>query len=78
NGAVTNPRVGMEVLVALEEGHACKPILVGCLSNNTNQVPHNMPENKTKTVLRRKMTGKSSCFNELSLEDRRGAELIYL
>uniref|UniRef100_UPI003FD81E16 type VI secretion system Vgr family protein n=1 Tax=Pseudomonas sp. TaxID=306 RepID=UPI003FD81E16 len=77
-GAVTIPRVGMEVLVAFEEGHACKPIVVGCLSNNTHQVPHNLPENKTKTVLRSKSTGKTSGFNELSLEDRSGAELIYL
>ncbi|MDY7566405.1 type VI secretion system tip protein TssI/VgrG [Pseudomonas sp. 5C2] len=77
-GAVTIPRVGMEVLVAFEEGHACKPIVVGCLSNNTHQVPYNLPDNKTKTVLRSKSTGKTSGFNELSLEDKSGAELIYL
>jgi type VI secretion system secreted protein VgrG len=37
-GAVTVPRVGMEVLVAFEEGLASKPIVVGCLSNNTHPV----------------------------------------
>ncbi|MEB0065231.1 type VI secretion system tip protein VgrG, partial [Pseudomonas sp. RTC3] len=30
------------------------------------------------TVLRSKSTGKTSGFNELSLEDKSGAELIYL
>ncbi|MGV8861640.1 MAG: type VI secretion system Vgr family protein [Pseudomonas sp.] len=78
HGAVTIPRVGMEVLVAFEEGHACKPIVVGCLSNNTQQVPYNLPDNKTKTVLRSKSTGGNSGFNELSLEDKSGAEQIYL
>ncbi|WP_257604412.1 type VI secretion system Vgr family protein [Pseudomonas sp. UMAB-08] len=77
-GAVTIPRVGMEVLVAFEEGHACKPIVVGCLSNNTHQVPYNLPDNKTKTVLRSKSTGGGSGFNELQLEDKSGAERIYL
>jgi type VI secretion system secreted protein VgrG len=77
-GAVTIPRVGMEVLVAFEEGHASKPIVVGCLSNNTKAVPYSLPENKTKTVLRSKSTGGNSGFNELQLEDKSGAERIYL
>jgi type VI secretion system secreted protein VgrG len=77
-GAVTVPRVGMEVLVAFEEGLACKPIIVGCLSNNTQRPPYSLPDNKTKTVLRSKSIGASSGYNELHLEDKTNEELIYL
>jgi type VI secretion system secreted protein VgrG len=77
-GAVTIPRVGMEVLVDYLDGDPDKPMIIGCLSNNTHRVAHTLPDNKTKTVLRSKSTPDSNGFNELHLQDQTGSELIYL
>lgn len=77
-GAVTIPRVGMEVLVDYLDGDPDKPVIIGCLSNNTRRVPYTLPDNKTKTVLRSKSSPDSSGFNELHLEDKSGSEQIYL
>lgn len=77
-GAVTVPRVGMEVLVAFEEGLASKPIIVGCLSNNLHRPAYTLPDHKTKTVLRTKSTGEESGYNELHLDDKTNEERIYL
>jgi len=41
-------------------------------------VPHSLPDNNTKTVLRSKSTGGSSGFNEIHLDDKNGAERVYL
>ena len=77
-GAVTVPRVGMEVLVDYLDGDPDKPVIIGCLSNNTHRVAHTLPDNKTKTVLRSRSSPASTGFNELHLEDKTGSELIYL
>lgn len=77
-GAVTVPRVGMEVLVSFEEGLASKPIIVGCLSNNLHRPAYSLPDNKTKTVLRSKSSPEGSGYNELHVDDKSNEELIYL
>jgi type VI secretion system secreted protein VgrG len=77
-GAVTIPRVGMEVLVDYLDGDPDKPVIIGCLSNNTQRVAHALPDNKTRTVLRSRSSPNSTGFNELHLEDKSGSELIYL
>ncbi|MEA9995908.1 type VI secretion system tip protein TssI/VgrG [Pseudomonas sp. AA4] len=77
-GAVTLPRVGMEVLVSYLEGDADRPIVMGCLPNSRNPVPYELPANKTKSVFRSRSSTASQGFNEVSFEDRDGAELVYL
>ncbi|TDF84066.1 type VI secretion system tip protein VgrG [Pseudomonas sp. H9] len=77
-GAVTIPRIGMEVLVTFQEGNPDQPLITGCLTNTRTPPPYPLPANKTKTVLRSRSTPDSSGYNELSLEDRSGQELIYL
>ncbi|MDB6048080.1 MAG: type secretion protein Rhs, partial [Pseudomonas sp.] len=77
-GAVTLPRVGMEVLVSYLEGDPDKPIVMGCLPNSLNPVPYEQPANKTKSVFRSRNSKASQGFNEVSFEDRNGAELVYL
>ncbi|MEB0075754.1 type VI secretion system tip protein TssI/VgrG [Pseudomonas sp. CCI3.2] len=52
HGAVTLPRVGMEVLISYSEGDADRPIVMGCLPNSLNPVPYELPANKTKSVFR--------------------------
>ncbi|WDG52261.1 type VI secretion system tip protein VgrG [Pseudomonas chlororaphis] len=78
HGAVTIPRVGMEVLVSFLEGNPDSPLISGCLSNSANPVPYELPAHKTRSVLRSRSSPDSTGFNELHLEDRSGQELIYL
>ena len=77
-GAVTLPRVGMEVLVAFLEGDPDKPVISGCLANSINPTPYPLPAHKTRSVLRSRSTPNGTGYNELHLEDRKGQELIYL
>ncbi|AZE42645.1 VgrG protein [Pseudomonas chlororaphis subsp. aureofaciens] len=78
HGAVTIPRVGMEVLVSFLEGNPDSPLISGCLSNSANPVPYELPAHKTRSVFRSRSSPDSTGFNELHLEDRSGQELIYL
>ncbi|MFJ7313352.1 type VI secretion system tip protein VgrG [Pseudomonas sp. NPDC098747] len=77
-GAVTVPRIGMEVVVLFEEGDPDKPLITGCVPNKIKSVAHQLPENKTRTVLRSQSSPRNGGYNELSIEDRAGQEKIYL
>lgn len=77
-GAMTIPRIGMEVLVTYLEGNPDHPLITGCVPNKVTSVAHQLPENKTKTVLRSQSSPRSGGYNELSIEDRAGLEKIYL
>ncbi|MFH6564408.1 type VI secretion system Vgr family protein [Pseudomonas kulmbachensis] len=77
-GAVTIPRIGMEVVVTYLEGNPDSPLITGCVPNKVTPVPYPLPANKTKTVLRSHSSPHSGGYNELSIEDRSGQELIYL
>jgi type VI secretion system secreted protein VgrG len=68
----------MEVLVSYLEGDPDKPIVMGCLPNSLNPVPYELPANKTKSVFRSRSSKAGQGFNEVSFEDRSGAELVYL
>ncbi|MQU63430.1 type VI secretion system tip protein VgrG [Pseudomonas sp. FSL R10-1350] len=78
HGAVTIPRVGMEVLVGYLNGDPDQPIISGCLANSLNPTPLTLPANKTQSVLRSRSTPGGSGYNELRIEDRKGLEHIYL
>lgn len=77
-GAVSIPRVGMEVLVHFENGDLDHPLIGHCLSNNLHPVPYELPAHKTRSVFRSRSTPDSRGYNELLLEDRTGRELIRL
>lgn len=77
-GAVTLPRVGMEVLVVFLEGNPDQPVISGCLSNSLNPPPYPLPRHKTRSVWRSRSTSAATGYNELYLEDRKGQEQIYL
>jgi len=77
-GAVMIPRVGMEVLVGFIDGDMDKPLVVGCLPNGANPVPLDLPADKTRSILRSQSSPGGSGYNELRIEDRQGAEEIYL
>lgn len=81
-GSVLTPRVGMEVLVGFVDADADKPLVMGCVPNGANPVALNLPADKTSSVLRSQSSpaypNGEKGYNELRIEDRRGAEEIYL
>jgi type VI secretion system secreted protein VgrG len=77
-GAVMIPRVGMEVLVGFVNGDADMPLVMGCLPNAATQVPLDLPADKTRSILRSQSSPGGGGYNELRIEDRQGAEEIYL
>jgi type VI secretion system secreted protein VgrG len=77
-GSVLTPRVGMEVLVGFVDGDADKPLVMGCLPNASTPVPLDLPADKTRSILRTRSSPDGGGYNELRIEDRKGAEEISL
>ena len=76
-GGMVIPRIGMEVLVEFLEGDPDKPVVVGNVFNGKNDAPYELPKHKTKAVWRSK-THKGEGFNEISFEDEKDQQKIYL
>ncbi|UVL40364.1 type VI secretion system tip protein VgrG [Pseudomonas sp. B21-040] len=77
-GAIVIPRIGMEVLVTFLEGDPDQPLVTGCLYHKENQVPYELPANKTRTVFKTLSSPGGGGFNELRIEDKKGAEQIFI
>jgi len=77
-GAIVIPRIGMEVLVTFLEGDPDQPLVTGCLYHKENQVPYELPANKTRTVFKSLSSPGGGGFNELRIEDKKGAEQIFI
>jgi type VI secretion system secreted protein VgrG len=76
-GMMAIPRIGHEVIVSFLEGDPDQPIVTGRTYHATNTAPYQLPEHKTKTVLRTE-THQGQGFNELSFEDQAESETVYL
>ncbi|KHL68377.1 type IV secretion protein Rhs [Pseudomonas flexibilis] len=77
-GAWLLPRVGMQVLVGFLDGELDQPLITGCLYDAEHTPPYPLPEHKTRSVLRTRSTPDGQAGNELSIDDRAGAEQLYL
>ncbi|WP_454911515.1 type VI secretion system Vgr family protein [Stutzerimonas chloritidismutans] len=77
-GGIAIPRVGMEVLVTFLEGDPDQPLVTGCLYHKEHQVPYDLPAHKTRTVFKTLSSPGGGGYNELRIEDRKGAEQIYI
>jgi len=77
-GGIAIPRIGMEVLVTFLEGDPDQPLVTGCLYHKEHQVPYDLPANKTRTVFKTLSSPGGGGYNELRIEDRKGAEQIYI
>ena len=77
-GGIAIPRVGMEVLVTFLEGDPDQPLVTGCLYHKEHQVPYDLPANKTRTVFKTLSSPGGGGYNEVRIEDRKGAEQIYV
>lgn len=71
------PRVGMEVVVAFDGGDPDKPMVIGSLYNATHPMPFALPGDKTRSGIRTQ-TVHGIGANELSFEDRKDGEQIFL
>lgn len=77
-GLVLTPRVGMEVLVGFVDGDVDKPVVMGCLANGANPAPLNLPADGTRSIFRSRSSPGGRGSNEIRIEDRAGAEEVYV
>lgn len=77
-GAVAIPRIGMEVLIEYEEGDPDFPMIVGALHKGVNKVPYELPAHKTKSVFKTSSSKDGVGSNEFRIEDKAGAEQIFV
>ena len=75
-GSQVIPRVGMEAVVSYQEGDPDRPFVIAVVPDPINSVPYALPENKTRMVLRSN-SYKSNGYNEMTFEDRAGAENVF-
>ena len=68
----------LEVLVGFVNGDMDMPLVMGCLPNAATQVPLDLPADKTRSVFRSQSSPGGGGYNELRIEDKKGAEEIYL
>ncbi|MCL2724716.1 MAG: type VI secretion system tip protein VgrG [Polyangiaceae bacterium] len=80
-GAQFIPRQGMEVLVGFLEHQGERPIILGCISSEENMPPWSGDETDFQKVGIHSRTwppGDASAWSEISIDDRKGDELIYV
>ena len=77
-GSVQIPRVGMEVQVGFTDGDPDKPYVLCCLPNASTPVPLDLPAEQTRSIFRSHSCPGGGGYNELRIEDRKGAEEIAL
>ncbi len=79
-GAMHIPRIGQEVVIDFLEGDPDRPIITGRVYNGANMPPYALAANASKSVIRSHSTkgGGPNNYNELSFEDKIGAEQVYL
>ncbi|MHC8367329.1 type VI secretion system Vgr family protein [Pseudomonas sp. ZT5P21] len=77
-GNVQIPRVGMEVQVGFTDGDPDKPYVLCCLPNASTPVPLDLPAEQTRSIFRSQSSPGGGGYNELRIEDRKGAEEIAL
>jgi type VI secretion system secreted protein VgrG len=76
-GHIAIPRIGQSVLVAFTEGDPDQPLIIGRTYNADHVTPYQLPHHKTKMAIR-SQTHKGAGFNEMSMEDEKGQENLFL
>ncbi|KAA5835435.1 type VI secretion system tip protein VgrG, partial [Pseudomonas chlororaphis] len=60
------------------EGDPDQPLITGCLYHKEHPVPYALPANKTRTVFKSMSSPGGAGYNELRIEDKKGAEQIFI
>lgn len=77
-GSSSLPRIGQEVLVEFLGGDPDRPIITGRVYTNLQKKPYGLPANLDTTVVARSQTLAGEGFNEISMKDTAGAELLFM
>ncbi|MBF8778185.1 type VI secretion system tip protein VgrG [Pseudomonas fulva] len=79
-GTMQIPRIGQEVIVSFLEGDPDRPIITGRVYNAEQSVPYELPGNATQSGMKSRSSkgGSPANFNEIRMEDKKGAEQLYL
>lgn len=72
------PRIGMEVLVSFLGGDPDRPVVIGCVPNAINPPQYGLPSSATRSGIRTRTSPSGGGSNEISFEDRAGAEQLYV
>jgi len=79
-GSMQIPRIGQEVIVSFLEGDPDRPIITGRVYNAEQGVPYDLPGSATQSGMKSRSSkgGSPANFNEIRMEDKKGAEQLYL
>jgi type VI secretion system secreted protein VgrG len=81
-GTMFLPRIGTEVTVLFEHGDPDRPLVTGSVYNGEHRAPFPQPDERTRSGLRTRTIAHDDSlgegYNELSFEDRAGAEEVRL
>jgi type VI secretion system secreted protein VgrG len=79
-GGIHIPRMGQEVIVEFLEGDPDHPIVTGRVYNADQMPPYDLPANKTQSGIKSRSSkgGTGANFNEIRMEDKKGAEELYI
>ena len=69
-GSIFLPLVGNEVIVAFEDGHPDRPIIVGNVYNADNKPPRKLPDDPFKTIVQ------DVAGNFIALDSKEGAASV--
>ena len=73
-GGIVIPRVGMEVIVEFLSGDPSHPIVTGCVYNNDNMPPFDLPGAGQIMGMKSNSTPGGGGYNELVFDDTKGEE----
>ncbi|HLM73105.1 MAG TPA: type VI secretion system tip protein TssI/VgrG, partial [Polyangiaceae bacterium] len=77
-GLLSLPRVGHEVLVDFVAGNPDEPLIVGRVHGGTTPPTFGLPGKSSKTGWMTQSTPDGDGFHELTFEDKKGQELIFI
>ena len=79
-GSMQIPRIGQEVIVSFLEGDPDRPIITGRVYNAEQTVPYDLPGSATQSGMKSRSSkgGSPANFNEIRMEDKKGAEQLYV
>jgi len=77
-GMIQIPRIGQEVLVAFMEGDPDQPIIVGSVYNADQMPAYKLPDKKMISGLRSQTTPGGGGYNEISMDDTKGKERMFV
>jgi type VI secretion system secreted protein VgrG len=77
-GAMSLPRIGMEVIVSFLEGDPDRPLVTACLYNSDAMPPYDLPAEQTRSTVKSQSSKGGDGFNELRFEDKKGSEEVFV